>query len=213
MPDRYPGYDVLAKRNTPSWNRKTREVIDKRLAVPREPRFFDPEEFATVMAIAARLVPQPNHRPPIPVASLVDEKLHHDKTDGYRFAPLPREREAWRLGLKALDAEARRMHGTPFHELEAATQDALLHRMQEGMLHDEAWAGMPPKLFFNQRMAHDIVMAYYSHPTAWSEIGWGGPAAPRGYVRMDFDKRDHWEAAEAKPGEEEAARKANLHVG
>ena len=24
-------------------------------------------------------------------------------------------------------------------------------------------------------------------PTAWSEIGWGGPASPRGYVRMDFD--------------------------
>ena len=40
MPDRYPGYDVLAKRNTPSWNRKTREVIDRRLAVPHTPRFF-----------------------------------------------------------------------------------------------------------------------------------------------------------------------------
>ena len=23
-------------------------------------------------------------------------------------------------------------------------------------------------------------------PTAWSEIGWGGPASPRGYVRMDY---------------------------
>ena len=47
---------------------------------------------------------------------------------------------------------------------------------------------MPPKTFFPQRMAHDIVMAYYSHPTSWNEIGWGGPASPRGYVRMDFDR-------------------------
>ncbi len=85
--------------------------------------------------------------------------------------------------------------------------------MQEGRLNDAAWSGMPPKLFFTQRMAHDIVMAYYAHPTAWSEIGWGGPASPRGYVRMDFDKRDRWEAAEAKPGHEEAARRKNLHVG
>ena len=27
-PPRYPGYDVLAKRDTPSWDAKTREVID-----------------------------------------------------------------------------------------------------------------------------------------------------------------------------------------
>ena len=53
-------------------------------------------------------------------------------------------------------------------------------------------------------MAHDIVRAYYAHPTAWSEIGWGGPASPRGYVRMDFDERDPWEAAEAKHGDVEA---------
>ena len=46
-------------------------------------------------------------------------------------------------------------------------------------------------------------------PTAWNEIGFGGPASPRGYVRMDFDRRDPWEAAEAKPGAEAEARKAN----
>jgi hypothetical protein len=40
MTDRYPGYDVLAKRWTESWNETTRQVIDQRLAVPREPRFF-----------------------------------------------------------------------------------------------------------------------------------------------------------------------------
>ena len=45
MPDqvqagRYPGYDVLAKRHTPSWNEATRRVIDQRLGRPGEPRFF-----------------------------------------------------------------------------------------------------------------------------------------------------------------------------
>jgi hypothetical protein len=126
---------------------------------------------------------------------------------------MPREDEAWRLGLRALDAEARRAHGAAFRDLEPAAQDSLLARMQEGQLDDAAWSGMPPKLFFTQRMAHDIVMAYYAHPTAWNEIGWGGPASPRGYVRMGFDRRDAWEAAEAKPGEEAAARRKNLHVG
>ena len=66
---------MLAKRNTPSWNEQTRQVIDARLAVPREPRFFTEHEFATVAAIADRIMPQPRDRPPIPVASLIDEKL------------------------------------------------------------------------------------------------------------------------------------------
>ena len=45
-------------------------------------------------------------------------------------------------------------------------------------------------------MLHDIGSAYYAHPTAWSEIGFGGPASPRGYVRMDENRRDPWEAVE-----------------
>jgi hypothetical protein len=57
------------------------------------------------------------------------------------------------------------------------------------------------------------VTCYYGHPTAWSEIGFGGPASPRGYVRMDFDRRDPWEAAEAKPGQEDAAARDNSRVG
>jgi hypothetical protein len=50
---------------------------------------------------------------------------------------------------------------------------------------------------------------YYSHPHSWSEIGFGGPANPRGYVRMYYDRRDPWEAAEAKPGDEDNARREN----
>jgi hypothetical protein len=56
---------------------------------------------------------------------------------------------------------------------------------------------MPCKLFFNERAVHDIAGAYYAHPTAWNEIGFGGPASPRGYVRMGFDKRDPWDAVES----------------
>lgn len=213
MADRYPGYDVLAKRQTPSWNEQTRRVIDRRLAVPREPRFFSEHEFATLAAIAARIVPQPKDRPPIPVAALVDEKLVHDKQDGYRAAEMPRQREAWRRGLRALDAEARQAYGKEFRSLGPIDQDALLQRMQAGDTHDAAWEGMPPKTFFTQRLVRDVVLAYWSHPTAWSEMGWGGPAAPRGYVRMGYDERDPWEPAEAGREGEDVARRKNRRVG
>ncbi|CAH2600513.1 Gluconate 2-dehydrogenase subunit 3 family protein [Rhodovastum atsumiense] len=211
--DRYPGYDVLAKRNTPSWNARTREVIDQRLALPREPRFFTEAEYATVIAVADRIVPQPGDRPPIPVAALVDHRLFIDQGDGYRHAGMPRARDAWRQGLRALDAEAQQAHGRDFRCLHAAEQDALLRHMQDGTLQHLAWGGMPPQLFFRQHLGHDIALAYYAHPIAWNEIGWGGPASPRGYVRTGYDRRDPWEAAEVKDGDAAAARRKNVHVG
>jgi hypothetical protein len=213
MSERYPNYDVLAKRHTLSWNEKTRRVVDQRLAVPREPRFLSTEEFQTLDAICARIVPQPPTRPPVPVAALIDQKLFEDKGDGYRDYRLPPLREAWQRGLCALDAEARATRGGAFHALSDAEQDALLRAAQDGALSNPAWQGMASKLFFAKRLLSDIVKAYYAHPTAWSEIGYGGPASPRGYVRMDFDRRDPWEAAEAKPGHEAEAAKINARIG
>jgi hypothetical protein len=44
MPERYPGYDVLNKRNSVSWNDKTREVIDSRLAIDSNRHLFFTDE-------------------------------------------------------------------------------------------------------------------------------------------------------------------------
>jgi hypothetical protein len=213
MTERFPGYDVLSKRWTPSWNEKTREVIDRRLAVRREPRFFSPAEWRTLRAVCDRIMPQPKDRPPVPLPAYVDEKMADGVLDGYRYAQLPPQGEAWRRGLAALDQEAREAHGARFDELLPALQDALLHRMQRGELKGEAWGGMPCKIFFEHRVIPDITHAYYSHPIAWNEIGFGGPASPRGYVRMQLDRRDPWEAAEARPDEELSARRKNESVG
>ena len=90
--------------------------------------------------------------------------------------------------------------GVPFAELSDENADALLSLMQNGDLHGPAWGDVPPKLFFAKRVLVDIPAVYYAHPTAWNELGFGGPASPRGYVRMAANRRDPWEAAEAKPG-------------
>jgi hypothetical protein len=204
MPDRYAGYDVLAKRHTPSWNEATRRVIDARLALPREARFFTEDAWLTLNALCDRIVPQSPNHPPIPVAALVDAKMFTNQTDGYRNAKLPKMQQAWRLGLQALDEEAQARHGGRFHAINRKEQDALLLKMQQGSLTDAAWGDMPCAVFFSERLVHDIVAAYYSHPQSWNEIGFGGPASPRGYVRMGFDRRDPWEAAEVKAGKRHA---------
>jgi hypothetical protein len=202
----------LDKRQGPSWNEQTRRVITRRLSVSPEPHFFNAGEFQTVAAVAARIVPQPVTRPPVPVAALIDEKLSRGASEGYRVATMLREGDAWRLGLRAIDAEARTAYGGDFCKLDNGEQDMLLTRMQKGELNSPEWGGMSSKDFFNKRMAHDVVLAYYAHPTAWSEIGWGGPASPRGYVRLDFNERDPWEAAEAAGDNDALAYRINRRV-
>jgi Gluconate 2-dehydrogenase subunit 3 len=209
---RYPGYDVMAKRHTPSWNEQTRRVIDKRLALPREPRFFTEAEWETLEAVCARIVPQPRDRAPVPIPAMIDHKMLTDQKDGFRNAKLPPMQEAWRRGLRALDEEARRVHGVRFHKLDPAEQDTVLKRAEKGELTGEAWGGVPSRLFFKDRLLHDIIHGYYAFPAAWNEIGFGGPASPRGYVRMGFDRRDSWEAAEVRDGDVEKARRENRRV-
>jgi hypothetical protein len=196
MADRYPGYDVLSKRWTQSWNDATRETIDRRLSVALAPRFFYSEEWLTLKAICDRIMPQPSGRRPVPLAAYVDQKMADGLQDGYRYAELPPQEQAWRTGLKALDQAARHTIGVPFPGASADDQDTLLRQMQDGDLTGDAWEGMPSKLFFEHRVLPDITHAYYAHPTAWNEIGFGGPASPRGYIRMGLNRRDPWEAIE-----------------
>jgi hypothetical protein len=212
MSPRYPGYDVEAKRDTPSWNRATQEAIDRRLAVPRTPRFFTPDEWATLEAICDRIMPQPDDRPKAPLPAYVDQKMAEDNQDGYRYAVLPPQGEAWRRGLKALDDAARTAFGGALHTLPPERQDEVLRRAQTGALASDAWGGMPCKAFFEHRLLPDITHAYYATPTAWNEIGFGGPASPRVYVRMGLNRRDPWEAVEAKPGDEAKAERNNRRV-
>ncbi|PRE66243.1 gluconate 2-dehydrogenase subunit 3 family protein [Burkholderia multivorans] len=198
MLPRYPDYDVLAKRDTPSWNDATRRAIDARLKVAATaPRALDAERFATLGALCARIAPQPAGSDAIPTAALIDARLANDEGDGFRDARLPPLRDAWRIGLAALDAMAHRAHRASFASLDGDTADALLRTVQRGEIEAAdraAWAGMDARTFFAKRVLMDICGAYYSHPYAWNEIGFGGPASPRGYVRMDFNRRDPWEA-------------------
>jgi len=212
LPERYPGYDVLAKRDSPSWNEQTRRVIDERMALdPDRHAFFTDDEWPTVHAICARILAQNDGKAgKVPLPAMLDLRLSKDARDGFRDSRLPPPREAWRRALRALDAESVARHGSRFHELKESAQTDLLQLCQQGKLEDPAWGDMPPAQFFEKRLLHDVVADYYAHPTGWSEIGFGGPASPRGYVRMGYDRRDPWEASEARPGRESRAYRENL---
>ena len=210
---RYPGYNVLDKRDTPSWDAKTKEVIEQRLATPHRPRFFSAEEWAIADALCRRILPQTGDEDRVSLVALLDAKLLADHGDGFREASMPYMGEAWRRGLAAIDDEAKaRYNGCGFAVLTDGERDALLRSMQCGEVNGERWAGLNAKAFFERRILVDVPALYYGHPKAWSEIGFGGPASPRGYVRLDGDRPDPWEALEAEPGQERVAPPENPHA-
>jgi len=91
MAERYPGYNVLNKRNSVSWNDQTREVIDARTSIdPEFHQFCDEAEWKALCSVCAQIIPQPAYRPlKAPIAAMIDQKLHSGKGDGYRDARLP----------------------------------------------------------------------------------------------------------------------------
>lgn len=209
--DRFPGYDVLAKRDTPSWNDPTRRVIDQRLATPRVPRFFTDTEWAVADALVRRILPVGTNA--VPLVALLDAKLLANHGDGFRDADMPYMCEAWQLSLAALDEDAKSQHqGRGFAALSGDQQDAMLRHMHEGEVTAEHWHGVDPQKFFTRRVLVDVPALFYSQPAAWNEIGFGGPASPRGYLRLEGNRHDPWEAVEATPGTEEQAKRENHHV-
>jgi len=192
----YLTYDVLDKWDSPSWNEQTRGVVRQRLEQVPPRRFLSADQWSLLEAIASRLVPQPDREEPVPIAPWIDDMLHHNHTPGYRYADMPPMREAWRQGLNAIAAETRNRHGKAFEELSPDDQDELLSDVQNNRVESRYWGDLPAGGFFLHHLLKQVVGVYYSHPDAWSEIGYGGPASPRGYARLGPDERDPWEAEE-----------------
>jgi hypothetical protein len=91
-----------------------------------------------------------------------------------------------------------------FRSLPEVQQDAVLRIIHAGEVAGGVWARLPARCFFTAVLLKEVVGEYYAHPAAWSEVGFGGPASPRGYVRLGVNQRDPWEARE--PGDPESHR-------
>ena len=201
FPTRYPNYNVLKKWSSPDWDDQTREVVRKRVEDIPPIRFFTDEEARTLLAVAERIVPQPD-RPQaerVPIVPWIDAKLYEDKRDGYRYETMPQQREAWRLGLKAINETAEALFNEKeFVALDLASQDVVLTHIERDDPPGATWKQLPAARFFKDVLCSTVVKIYYAHPLAWNEIGYNGPSSARGHVRKWEGGVDPWEAPESK---------------
>jgi hypothetical protein len=196
---RYPHWDVLTKWATPDWDDPTRQVVRRRLEEVPPIQFLNSEQVTTLTAVVDRIIPQ-SHRAQsdrIPIVPWIDEKLHADRRDGYRYEDVPPLRDAWRDGLAGVNDTARVIFGRAFVELGAADQDEVLARLERGDAPGEMWQRFPPRRFFRDVLCLTVANIYYAHPAAWNEIGYSGPSSPRGHVRNWIGGVDPWDAPES----------------
>jgi hypothetical protein len=198
MHGRYPDFDVLEQAG--HWDRVTRELVLRRVQEVPEIRFFSSAEAATLSVLCDLLAAQ-DAEPRIPLINYVDEKYESGELDGFQFEDMPDDREAWRLVARGLDEQAAKRGGAAsFASAGAELQLAIVGDFAEGTLAGGAWEQLNGKHAFSLVM-RVVLACFYSHPWAWNEIGFGGPAYPRGYSRfgspdLQRAERETWEGAE-----------------
>lgn len=180
MIGRYPDYDVMDSIAT--WDAATRAVVLARLAAPGPLRFFTDDEEPTLRAFCDTCMAQ-DTEPRIPVAESVDAKLADGHLDGFQYANMPDDRVTWRTVLAGLDHTASRRHGTAFAACTPDRQEAIVGDLADGALSGGPWDDLDVTRAWSVCM-RAILSGFYAHPWAWNEIGFGGPAYPRGFMRM-----------------------------
>jgi hypothetical protein len=193
MYGRYPDYDVV--KEAPHWDEVTRRVVLDRIEQVPDIRFFSDAE-ARTLGVFCDLVLAQDSEPRIPVLNMVDAKLFAGQLDGFRYDDMPDDRETWRRVARGLDAAAQQHGCDEFATVPWTAQCHVIKALSEGTLHGEVWDELPPKRAWSVVM-RAILSAFYSHPWAWNEIGFGGPAYPRGFARLGVGQREQWEGAAA----------------
>ena len=222
---RFDGYDVLSQ--SAHWDAVTAGVVLRRLGPPAPLRFLTEPEGAIARPLLDRLLDQessPAAGPYVDVLADIDSRLAMDVTDGWHYADMPHDGAAWRATLEHLDSDSRQRFGRGFAEASAQQQRAVIQGVQDTIdvaedspaAENAAWHGLPARHVWSLWTRYACA-AFYAHPWAWNEIGFGGPAYPRGYKNIGLDRREPWERPETDARDPvrwarrtEAARRTHL---
>jgi hypothetical protein len=189
---RFPGYDVLDE--VERWDDVTAGAVLARLAPVTDLSFFTKEEDAIATPLCDLLLAQ-DGEPKIPVVALIDSRLALGDTDGWHYDDMPPDAQAWQESLRHLDADATRVFGMGFALLTRDQQASIVQAVQDKASSSESWYDKPAQQIWSLWTRYACA-AFYSHPWAWNEIGFGGPAYPRGYKNRHVGGLEPFEVAD-----------------
>lgn len=170
---------------------QTRTALIERLIADDpeyEPKTLTPHQLVTLRHLIRRLIPQ--EEPEIDLAAQLDSTLAEGRGDGWRYASLPSDAEAWGTGLGLLDEFSLGLGSASFDRLSPEAQDALLEAIASGRIHS---ARLDLKRWFEDVCA-SATQLYVAHPRTLSSMAYSGIAdEPNGFVQLGIGMRESWE--------------------
>ena len=202
---RFPGFDVLDQSGR--WDPVTTGVVLDRVGMAPDIRFFTPTEQAIATALCDDLLAQDDDtglESRVPIVNLIDARLAEQQTDGWHYHDMPPDGQAWRETLAALDADAIDQFGTGFATGRRRHRTSLIQSVQN--LGSDQWHDLNAKHVWSLWTRYACT-AFYSHPSAWNEMGFPGPAYPRGYKNRGYrtrgvDQLEPFEVHDARPADD-----------
>ncbi|MCZ8513044.1 gluconate 2-dehydrogenase subunit 3 family protein [Paenibacillus filicis] len=189
---RYPSFNVMNEKD--EWDDHTQTIVTSRLKPSKSLHFLTPNEADMVKQISSLFV---NDRSPEVldfVLGHIDQTMHQSPGESQRKEGVPQAQELIRAGLQAIEQGVQSQYSSSFADLDRAKQKQYLQHISESVAKpQEIWNGIPQEALF-RKLLNLTVESYCSHPKVWSEIGYAGPAYPRGYVRTQLGQLDPWEA-------------------
>jgi hypothetical protein len=190
----YPDFNVMDEKN--QWDPHTQKIVSKRMKIQTlyPFQYLTKQEANTLTQLCSILLGDDRY----PVISYV--VYHFDSTlkagigESQRKVSVPKQSILIRDGLALLNRVCIDMYGSSFDELKEETKKEVVCELILGNLSLQTSQKSIPVKDFMQKILNEATAAYYSHPIIWSEIGYAGPAYPRGYVRTEFRLTDPWEA-------------------
>lgn len=188
----YPSYDVMREKN--EWDNHTQRIVSSRVVREDNYQFLSMVEAECIRKVCCLLLGDVRGDIIQYVLCHIDQTLNKASGEGQRKDGVLPEAELLRKGCKALDQTAIQSHGRAFFHIEDNIAQEMLQLLSENQLQgQDIWNEVDQKALF-QKCLKLAIEAYYSHPVVWSEMGYGGPAYPRGYIRTHLNKLDPWEA-------------------
>lgn len=188
----YPDYSVLSEEH--EWDPHTRQIVTSRLGPFGGPRALSQAQVTMLRAVLTRLIA--DDRPQILdyLIDHLDRQISSPIGQAERKLSVPPFSDLLPQGLEQIEKHCQQHHSSSFAQMTVDQRDGLLAAIEQGNLVDgTVWEQQHQCEFFSQLLSQ-IVSAYYSHPWVWSEIGYAGPAYPRGYMRAELGLTEPWEA-------------------
>jgi hypothetical protein len=158
-------------------------VLEQRMAGPAASEgILNERQHATLCALLARVIPQEANA--IDLTGYILARLASGKGDGWRYAVLPEDLQAYREGLDQLAAQN-------FASLDVETQDAILQQLA-------AEPGSTAARWFEE-VRGDAVVAYMAHPATLARLGYSGIGVGganteyKGFATIGPNEREAWE--------------------